>query len=72
MVLISFCVMLIIAGGNPQPVGLNESPVFCLVLCFDQCIWRVKTIITFNTIYFILIVYLILKDKVEGQGWVDN
>lgn len=43
--------MLIIARGNPQPVGVDESPVFCLVLFFDQCIWSVKTVVTFNTIY---------------------
>ena len=58
--------MLIIARGNPQRVGLNESRVFCLVSFFDQCIWSVKAIVTFNTIY------LFQKDKVEGQGWVDN
>lgn len=58
--------MLIITRGNPQPMGLNESPVFCLVLFFDHCIWSVKTVITFITIY------LLQKDKVEGQGWVDN
>ena len=63
--------MLIIARGNPQLTGVNESPVLsCILLWSVHMESQDSNYPQYNL--FILIVYLILKDIVEGQGWVDN